>query len=148
VDILLAMSDPKTKALKEVPLFSHCSQKELEFVASRTDEVDAPAGRQLTLQGNPGDSFYVLLDGEADVKIDGKHRRTLKRGDFFGEISMLDRGPATATVVTSSPVRLMVMSHSQFRDAVKANDALLTQVMTAVGERLRADSLAREAASS
>ncbi len=140
--MLHEMSDPKTEALKGVPLFLHCSQKELEFVASRTDEIAAPAGRQLTLQGNPGNTFYVLLDGEADVTIDGKHRRTLKRGDFFGEISMLDRGPATATVVTSTPVRLMVMSHSQFRDAVRGNDTLLTQVMLAVGQRLRADSLA------
>jgi CRP/FNR family transcriptional regulator, cyclic AMP receptor protein len=148
VDMLLAMSDPKTKALKEVPLFSRCSQKELEFVASRTDEVAAPKGRQLTVQGKSGDTFYVLLDGEAEVTIDGKHRRTLKAGDFFGEISMWDRGPATATVVTASPVRLMVMSHSQFRDAVRANDALLTQVMMAMGERLRADSLARGAANS
>ncbi len=136
------MSDPKIRALKEVPLFAHASQKELEFVASRTDETTAPAGTQLTKQGSPGNTFYVLLDGEADVTIDGKHRRTLKPGDFFGEISMLDRGPATATVTTTSPVRLMVMSHAQFRDAVKANDDLLFHVMRAMGERLRADSLA------
>lgn len=61
---------------------------------------------------------------------------------------MLDRGPATASVITSSRVRLMVMSHSQFRDAVKSNDSLLTQVMIAVGERLRADSLAKTARTS
>ena len=136
------MRDPKTEALKKVHLFAHCSPKELEFVASRTDETPAPAGTQLTKQGSPGNTFYVLLDGEADVTIDGKHRRTLKPGDFFGEISMLDRGPATATVTTKTPVRLMVMSHSQFRDAVKANDDLLFHVMRAMGERLRADSLA------
>ena len=136
------MSDPKIEALKKVPLFAHASPKELEFVASRTDETPAPAGTQLTKQGSSGNTFYVLLDGEADVTIDGKHRRTLKAGDFFGEISMLDRGPATATVTTKTPVRLMVMSHAQFRDAVKANDELLLHVMRAVGERLRADSLA------
>ena len=136
------MSDPKIEALKKVPLFAHASPKELEFVASRTDETPAPAGTQLTKQGSSGNTFYVLLDGEAEVTIDGKHRRTLKPGDFFGEISMLDRGPATATVVTKTPVRLMVMSHAQFRDAVKANDELLLHVMRAVGERLRADSLA------
>jgi CRP-like cAMP-binding protein len=135
------MSDPKITALKEVPLFAHASQKELEFVASRTDEAQVPAGTQLTKQGSPGNTFYVLLDGEADVTIDGKHRRTLKPGDFFGEISMLDRGPATATVTTTAPAKLMVMSHAQFRDAVKANDDLLLHVMRAVGERLRADSL-------
>jgi CRP-like cAMP-binding protein len=138
------MSDPKVKALKEVPLFAHASQKELEFLASRMDETPAPAGTELTRQGSLGNTFYVLLDGEADVTIDGKHRRTLKPGDFFGEISMLDRGPATATVVAKTPVRLMVMSHAQFRDAVKANDDLLMHVMSAMGERLRADTLASE----
>ena len=138
------MSDPKIEALKKVPLFAHASPKELEFVASRTDETPAPAGTQLTKQGSSGNTFYVLLDGEAEVTIDGKHRRTLKPGAFFGEISMLDRGPATATVVAKTPVRLMVMSHAQFRDAVKANDDLLLHVMSAMGERLRADTLASE----
>ena len=80
------------------------------------------------------------------MDVDGRRRRTLNRGDFFGEISMLDRGPATATVVASAPSRLMVMSHAQFRDAVKGNDELLSKVMAAMGERLRADMLAREGA--
>lgn len=140
------MRDPKTKALAQVPLFAHCTSKDLEFVASRTDEVEAPAGRQLVRQGAPGDTFYVLLEGEADVEVDGSRRSTLGPGDFFGEISMLDLGPATATVVTRTPTRLMVMSHSQFRDAVKGSDDLLGRVMAAMGERLRADSLPRQAA--
>lgn len=144
--MMLAMRDPKTKPLGEVPLFARCSKKELDFVASRTDEVDVPAGRQLARQGQSGDSFYLLLEGESDVEVDGKLRRTLKPGDFFGEISMLDRGPATATIVTRTPARLMVMSHSQFRDAIKSSEPLLTKVMAAMGARLRADVLAREAA--
>jgi CRP-like cAMP-binding protein len=140
------MRQSKTRALAEVPLFSHCTSSDLEFVASRADEVDVPAGRQLVRQGDPGDTFYVLLEGEADVEIDGDRRSTLEPGDFFGEISMLDRGPATATVVTRTPGRLMVMSHSQFRDAIKGSDDLLGRVLVAMGERLRADSLARHAA--
>ena len=148
VDMLLDMSDPKSKSLGKVPLFARCSQKELDFLASRTDQVDVPAGRQLTHEGQTGDAFYLLLEGEADVEVDGRYRRTLRVGDFFGEISMLDRGAATATVVTKTPARLIVMSHSQFRDAVKANDVLLTQVMAAMGGRLRADSLAREGSQS
>ena len=122
---------------------SPLSQKELEFVASRTDEVDVPAGKRLITQGQPGDTFYVLLDGEADVVIDDKPRRTMETGDFFGEISMLDRGLGTATITTSKPSRLLVMSHAQFRDAIKANDALLIKVLAAMGERLRADMHAR-----
>ena len=67
-------------------------------------------------------------------------------GSFFGEISILDRGPATATVVTTTPGRLMVMSHAQFRDAIKANDQLLAQVMSVMAERRRRDSLDRNPA--
>jgi CRP-like cAMP-binding protein len=137
------MRDPKTRALAAVPLFAHCSSRDLEFVASRTDEVSVQAGRELLRQGEPGDTFYVLLEGEADVEVDGSPRPALGPGAFFGEISMLDRGPATATVVARTPARLMVMSHAQFRDAVKGSDDLLSQVMAAMGERLRTDTLAR-----
>jgi len=133
------MSDHKIDALSRVPLFASLSRRELEFVASRADEVETPAGKFLTTQGEPGDTFYVLLDGEARVDIDGQLRRTLEPGDFFGEISMLDRGLGTATITTTKPSRLLVMSHAQFRDAIKANDALLIKVLAAMGERLRAD---------
>jgi CRP/FNR family transcriptional regulator, cyclic AMP receptor protein len=137
------MADAKTRALAGVALFAHCGPRDLEFVASRTDEVQVAAGHELVRQGQPGDTFFVLLEGAAAVDVDGEPRRTLGPGDFFGEISMLDRGPATATVVTTTPARLMVMSHSQFRDAIKGNDDLLGSVMAAMGERLRTDSLAR-----
>ncbi len=137
------MGDPKLDALKGVPLFSHCSGASLALVAARTDESAVEAGRTLIKQGEPTDSFYVVLDGEADVSVDGRHRRTMKAGDFFGEIGMLDRGPATATVTMKTPGRLMVMSHVQFRDAIKGNQELLSQVMEAVADRLRADSTQR-----
>jgi CRP-like cAMP-binding protein len=137
------MSDSKTDLLSRVPLFSQLSKRELEFVASRADEVEAPKGQTLTTQGSLGDSFYVLLDGEAEVEIDGEPRRTLMTGDFFGEISMLDRGLATATITTRTPARLLVMSHAQFRDAIKSSDGLLVKVLAAMGERLRADMAAK-----
>ncbi|TMG59130.1 MAG: cyclic nucleotide-binding domain-containing protein [Chloroflexi bacterium] len=137
------MSDAKIDALSKVPLFARCSQKELEFLVTRTDEVDVPAGRTLITQGRAADSFYLLLNGQATVQVDDRDRPALEPGSFFGEISMLDRGPATATVVTSAPSKLMVMSHAQFRDAIRANDQLLSQVMAAMAERLRRDMLAR-----
>jgi CRP-like cAMP-binding protein len=140
------MADPKVEALGRMPLFARCSQKELQFLASRTDEVEVEANRTLTRQGDSGDSFYVLLEGEADVTVDGQARPPLHTGDFFGEISMLDRGPVTATVVTKTPAKLMVMSHAQFRDAIKGNDSLLSIVMAAMADRLRRDSLSRNPA--
>ena len=140
--MLNSMTDPKLKALAQVPLFSRATRRELQFIASEGDEVDVPAGRTLTRQGRAGDTFYVLLSGEAEVVIDGKPRRVLKTGDFFGEISMMDRGLATATVTTKGKCRMFVMSHAQFRDAIKASDALMVKVLMAMGERLREDSRA------
>jgi CRP-like cAMP-binding protein len=138
------MADSKTRALSRVPLFSQLSKNELEFVASRADEVNAKAGQALIKQGVSGDSFYVLLDGDAHVDVEGKPRRTLKAGDFFGEISMLDRGLASATVTMKTDGLLLVMSHAQFRDAIKASDGLLVKVLAAMGERLRADMMANK----
>jgi CRP/FNR family transcriptional regulator, cyclic AMP receptor protein len=137
------MSDRKVEALARVTLFSRCSRKELEFLASRADEVDLKPDHTLIKQGSPSDSFYVLLEGEASVNVDGKSRPALHAGDFFGEISMLDRGPATATVVTATPVRAMVMSHAQFRDAIKSSDPLLSTVFATMADRLRRDSIDR-----
>jgi CRP-like cAMP-binding protein len=143
--ILRPLNDSKADALREVPMFARSGQKELEFLATRTDDVHVESGRTLIRQGSPSDSFYLLLEGEAEVEVDGKARPPLGPGRFFGEISMLDRGPATATVVTKTPVRLMVMSHAQFRDAIKANDQLLSQVLSAAADRLRRDYLERHA---
>ena len=137
------MSDPKVDAMARVPLFSRCTRKELEFLASRTDEVQLKANHTLIKQGSASDCFYVLLEGEATVEVDGKPRPSLHAGDFFGEIGMLDRGAATATVVTTTPARAMVMSHVQFRDAIKTSDALLSTVLGAAADRLRRDSLDR-----
>jgi CRP-like cAMP-binding protein len=143
--MLQPMTDPKLAALSRVPLFAHCTRKELQFIAREGDEVDVPAGKTLIRQGRPGDTFYVQLEGESEVKIGSRRRRVLKSGDFFGEISMIDRGVGTATVTTLTPGRLFVMSHAQFRDAIKASDALMVKVLMAMGERLREDLAAARA---
>src|ERR1700737_1064395 len=88
---------------KAVPLFSHDSKKELEFLSTRVDEISIPAGKTLLVQGQPTDTFYVLLDGEVEVSVDGRPVKRLKAGDFFGEIGMLDRAVATASVTTTQP---------------------------------------------
>jgi CRP-like cAMP-binding protein len=142
-NMLQRMADPKIAALSRVPLFEHLTKKELEFIAAEGDEVDIPEGKVLIREGRPGDTFYVILDGQAEVKVGARLRRVLKPGDFFGEISMIDRGLGTATVTTMQPCRMFVMSHAQFRDAIKGSDALLVKVLLAMGERLRADLAAR-----
>ena len=137
------MSDPRIERLRRVPLFSGLSQKHLAFVASRVDEVDLPAGKTFVTQGSGSHALHIIVDGEVDVTVDGAHRRTMGPGDFFGEISMFDRRPATATVTSVSPLRLLVLSHAQFRDAIKADPDLSMTMLATIAERLRADAMAR-----
>lgn len=137
--MLHTMADRKIEALGKVPLFAQASPKELQFIAREGDEIDVPPGKQLITQGKPSDTFYVQLDGESEVSIDGAARRTMRPGDFFGEIGMMDRGPGTATVTTLTQSHFFVMSHAQFRDAIKGNDSLLVKVLRVMGARLRDD---------
>lgn len=136
------MPESKVDRLSRVPLFSRCSKRDLQFLASRVDEVSLQAGKTLLAEGKPTDSFFILLRGDVRVLRAGKLARRLAAGDFFGEIGMLDRGPATATVVTETPVEALVLSHAQFRDAIRANQNLAANLMAAMADRLRADTLA------
>jgi CRP-like cAMP-binding protein len=131
--------DQKVDRLTRVPLFAKISKRDLEFVASRVDEVSLKPGQTLIREGQPTEAFFILESGHVQVTRDGKPAARLGPGDFFGEIGMLDGGPATATVVTDGPVEAMVLSHVQFRDAIKGNDSLALQVIAAMARRLRAN---------
>jgi CRP-like cAMP-binding protein len=131
--------DPKIDRLIRVPLFAGVSKRDLEFVASRVDEVSLKTGQTLIREGQPTESFFILESGHVQVTRGGKPVNRLGPGDFFGEIGMLDRGTATATVVTDGPVEAMVLSHAQFADAIKGNNSLALQVISAMAKRLRAD---------
>ena len=137
--MLSGMSDPKVDRLSRVPLFAGVSTRELEFVASRVDEVSLKPGQTLISEGQPTEAFFILERGHVQVTRGGKPVNRLGPGDFFGEIGMLDRGLASATVVTDGPVEAIVLSHTQFQDAIKANDNLALQVIAAMAKRLRAD---------
>jgi CRP/FNR family transcriptional regulator, cyclic AMP receptor protein len=137
------MADSKIQHLRRVPLFSALPGKQLAFVASRVDEVHVPAGRTLVEQGAGNHSLHIIAEGEVEVTVDGRRRRSMGAGEYFGEISMLDRCPATATVTATSPVHLLVLSHGQFRDAVKADPELTMAILATIAERLRADATAR-----
>jgi CRP/FNR family transcriptional regulator, cyclic AMP receptor protein len=136
------VSDPKVDRLAKVPLFAAASKRDLEFLASRIDEVQLKPGQTVIKEGQPTESFFIVTSGNVQVTRGGKPLARLGPGEFFGEIGMLDRGPASATVVTDGPVSAMVLSHAQFRDAIKGNDGLAMQVIAAMAERLRANAMA------
>jgi CRP/FNR family transcriptional regulator, cyclic AMP receptor protein len=124
-----------TKDLKGVRLFAGLADKDREFLARNLDEFGAPAGEKLITEGQGNYTFFVVREGQVEIRVGGEVKRVLGAGDFFGEISVDQHVPATATVVAKTPVRLWVMSLTQFR-AVKANEPLLLALRTAMVERL------------
>ena len=132
------MSDPRVERLRRVPMFAGCTDKQLQFIASRVDELDLTKGMVLCREGQSGGDFFILLSGGAEVSSGGRSLRTLGEGEFFGEISLLDNGPRTATVTVTQPARALVLGPAQFRDMLHQNAEIATTMLYAVVGRLRA----------
>ncbi len=126
----------KIELLRRIPLFEHCSSKELAELATAADEIDLPEGRTLTREGLTGKEFVVLAEGIADVESEGKLVNTLGPGDFFGEISLVTGMPRTATVTTRSPARLVVFTAPAFRSLLGRAPRIRRRVVAAAALRL------------
>jgi CRP/FNR family cyclic AMP-dependent transcriptional regulator len=131
----------KIDLIKSVPLFSSCSKKELEAIASQADELTLPTGKTLTKQGDRGREFMVIVDGSAEVRKNGRKVNTLGSGDFLGEIALISGGPRTATVTTTSESDLLVLTDRAFRQLTKQMPSIHASVLKALSERLQADAL-------
>lgn len=123
--------------LKTVPLFSACTKRELAIIAAIGREVHFPEGAQICREGEVGIGMHVVLEGETKVQIGGRTKRRLGPGAFFGEISLLDGGPRTATVVTETPVRTLSIPVWQFRSVLKKHPAITTKLLEEVCRRVR-----------
>jgi CRP/FNR family transcriptional regulator, cyclic AMP receptor protein len=131
----------KIDLIRKVPLFARCSRAELKEIALLADEIDLHEGKEMTREGAPGREFFVLLDGTADVKKNGRRVNTLGPGDFFGEIALVSREPRTATVIATSPVRALVITDRSFRRLLDDAPQVQTKVMEAMAERLAPETL-------
>jgi CRP/FNR family cyclic AMP-dependent transcriptional regulator len=129
----------KVDAIKHVPLFSQCSKRELNEVASIADELDIAEGKELTRLGGPGREFFVLLEGQADVRKGDRKISTLGKGDFFGEIALLTGKPRTATVVTRSPARVLVITERNFKGLLEHSPGIQLKILRALADRISHD---------
>jgi len=128
----------KIDLLKRVPLFADCSKKELQEISLVTDEVDVPAGYQLTKEGASGQELVVIVDGAADVIRRGKKINTVGGGDFVGEIALVTEQPRTATVQTTEPTQAIVLARRDFRARMQRVPSIQLKVLDAVASRLPA----------
>jgi CRP/FNR family transcriptional regulator, cyclic AMP receptor protein len=123
--------------LKTVPLFSDCSPRELASLGRFLREVNFPAGREIVKEGQTGTGLHVIVEGETKVMAGDRTRRKLGPGAFFGEISLLDRGPRTATVVAETPVRTLSLSSWNFRAALKEHPSMAVKMLEELASRVR-----------
>jgi CRP-like cAMP-binding protein len=123
--------------LKQVPLLAGLDKRSLARVAAQMRERTVAAGSDVVVQGESGVGFFVILDGEATVSVDGAPRRTLGRGDYFGEIALLNKDAIrSATVTASSELKLAGLTSWQFHPLVMEEPQIAVQLMATLAQRI------------
>lgn len=127
--------DPKLARLKTSPTFAHLGNRRLKALAAFTDDVDVPAGTVLMEQGSRPHELEVIVEGSADVLVDGNKVGEVGPGAVLGEIALLNRGTRSATVVTTSPARLIVISGSAFDDLMDQHPEIADELRAMAATR-------------
>jgi CRP/FNR family transcriptional regulator, cyclic AMP receptor protein len=144
-------ADPEI--LAEVPLFQLLDADERAALAAKVETVQAPEGKVLFSYGDPGDSLYIVREGEVELflKNDSGQRIALERlgpGDFCGELSLVDAGPRTETALVTKDLQAVMVDRADIEGLLKQHPAAAMDLLTATGRRLReANRLLRHAAS-
>jgi len=129
--------DAQLRHLQRVPLFSGFDEAELRRVAELSRIVEAPVGTVITQLGEPGDSFFVIIDGTATVRTPIGAGIQLKPGDFFGEMSLLDGEPRSATIVAATDLRLLIVDRTHFWRLLDETPDLIRRILTILSRRVR-----------
>ena len=123
--------------LAQVPLFSGLSRRQLRRLAEHADTASFRRGENIVEAEQPGGTFYVILEGEAKVLRRGRTVDRMGPGDFFGEISLLDGGPRTASVVAETPVVTIRVFKRSFDRLVSQEPAVAAEILAVLAGRLR-----------
>ena len=127
----------KIRTLEGVRLFAGCSRDELAKIAGMFDEAFRPAGSVLVREGEPGNEFYVIVEGEASAVVRGEQVATLSAGDFFGEMSLLEVAPRAATITATTDMSLLVIDPRGFAGLLAAVPGVGVKMMRTMSQRLR-----------
>ena len=132
------------ESLSQVPLFSGIRKKDLKTLAKRMSERTFPEGKTIAAEGEEGVGFFVIEDGNATVSLRGEVVRTLRPGDHFGEIALIDKGPRSATVIATTDLRCYGMTAWEFRPFVQAHPEVAWPLLETLVSRLREAESAEE----
>jgi CRP-like cAMP-binding protein len=132
------MSDA-TEQLRRVPLFAGLTDRSFDAVSDLAQEQELPQGHVLAAEGEPGDAFYLLLDGQVRISRNGAAVRDLQPGEFLGEIALVDGRARTATATATTPVRVATIGCAAFGDLMERFPAVRHGILVALADRVRHD---------
>ena len=134
----MASAPDAASLIGTVPFFSGLGEKKRKAIATQGKELSYKAGDSIVDEGSMGVGFYLILDGSAEVRKGSKVLATLGRGQFFGEMSLIDEQPRSADVVAVSPTKCWALSSWAFDSIVKANPDVALVMLKEMVKRLRA----------
>ena len=123
--------------LAEIPLFSALSKRDLARIAKASNEITVEAGHVLVDQGDAGREAFVIVEGTASVKRNGRKVATLQPGDSIGELALLDHGPRTATVTAETELTALVLTAREFSGVLEEVPGLAQKMLGQLAARVR-----------
>lgn len=131
------MAQPSPDLIRGVKIFSSLDDRSIERLAGEFIERTFEPGQEIAHEGEGGQNFFVVDDGEADVTVHGQKVGTLKRGDSFGEIALVDKSARTATVTATTPMRAYGLPVWSFRPFAQEHPDVSWALLELLAERLR-----------
>jgi CRP/FNR family transcriptional regulator, cyclic AMP receptor protein len=136
-EVFRTARDEKVRYLERVPIFEACSVRQLRLVADISKVVEVPERTVLTRQGEAGDEFFIIIDGTALVTLSLHKRARLRPGEFFGEMSLLDGEPRSATVKAETDLRVLVINRLHFWQLLREVPELTQRMLVNLCRRVR-----------
>ena len=135
--VLTLMPGAPVDVLRRVPLFADLSKREAQQIARLFKERRFAEGETVVREGSGGAAFFLIDSGEATVTVGGKERATLKPGDYFGEIALIDEGARMATITAVSELVCYGLTYWDFRPLVQENGAIGWKLLQSLAKKLR-----------
>jgi CRP/FNR family transcriptional regulator, cyclic AMP receptor protein len=123
--------------LGSIWLFSACPASQLRMIRKAVEEIEVPAGVVLCEEGSVGREFFYIVEGTANVRHGGRRITSLGPGRYFGELSLLDRRPRNATIVSETPMKLIVLDQRRFNGLLDSTPGMCHKLLVAMASRLR-----------
>jgi CRP-like cAMP-binding protein len=128
-----------TEQLKRIPLFAGVPAAVLRRIATCVKEREYPAGATIVAANTPGHGFYLIVTGSAAVIRGGRTLRTLRMGDYFGELALIRKANRTATVMARDPTTCLVLTRWDFKGILDTNPAIALRLLETVASRVQDD---------